>query len=88
MADPSDNGLLQDLKFITRFDLFPVLAGEYTLRNLIEKYYDASDQSAQLQDILKDMEGLGLTDDLERSTTTKTTNRSVRRRSTTRRSSS
>ena len=65
MADPSDNGLLQDLKFITRFDLFPVLAGEYTLRNLIEKYYDASDQSAQLQDILKDMEGLGLTDDLE-----------------------
>jgi type IV pilus assembly protein PilB len=65
MADPSDHGLLQDLKFITRFDLFPVLAGEYTLRNLIEKYYDASDQSAQLQDILKDMEGLGLTDDLE-----------------------
>ncbi|MEZ4586267.1 MAG: type IV-A pilus assembly ATPase PilB [Gemmatimonadales bacterium] len=65
MADPSDHGLLQDLKFITRFDLFPVLAGEYTLRNLIEKYYDAPDQQNQLQDILKDMEGLGLTDDLE-----------------------
>ncbi|MGE0554153.1 MAG: type II secretion system protein GspE, partial [Gemmatimonadales bacterium] len=65
MADPSDHGLLQDLKFITRFDLFPVLAGEYTLRNLIEKYYDAPDQQSQLQDILKDMEGLGLTDDLE-----------------------
>jgi len=65
MADPSDHGLLQDLKFITRFDLFPVLAGEYTLRNLIEKYYDAPDQASQLQDLLKDMEGLGLTDDLE-----------------------
>src|SRR5262249_30855093 len=66
MADPTDHGLLQDLKFITRFDLFPVLAGEYTLRNLIEKYYDANDQQQQqLQDILKDMEGLGLTDDLE-----------------------
>jgi type IV pilus assembly protein PilB len=65
MADPGDHGLLQDLKFITRFDLFPVLAGEYTLRNLIEKYYDTTDQQAQLQDILKDMEGLGLTDDLE-----------------------
>jgi type IV pilus assembly protein PilB len=66
MADPTDHGLLQDLKFITRFDLFPVLAGEYTLRNLIEKYYDATDtQQQQLQDILKDMEGLGLTDDLE-----------------------
>src|SRR5919112_1654349 len=37
MADPTDLGLLEDLKFITRFDLFPVIAGEYTLRNLIEK---------------------------------------------------
>ncbi len=67
MADPTDHGLLQDLKFITRFDLFPVLAGEYTLRNLIDKYYESVEetQQAQLQEILKDMEGLGLTDDLE-----------------------
>src|SRR5918996_677292 len=57
MADPTDLGLLEDLKFITRFDLFPVIAGEYTLRNLIEKYYEASDQ--QLQSILKDMEESG-----------------------------
>jgi type IV pilus assembly protein PilB len=57
MADPTDLGLLEDLKFITRFDLFPVIAGEYTLRNLIEKYYEASDQ--QLQSILKDMEDTG-----------------------------
>jgi type IV pilus assembly protein PilB len=49
--------LLEDLKFITRFDLFPVIAGEYTLRNLIEKHYEASDQ--QLQSILKDMEETG-----------------------------
>src|SRR3954462_6362651 len=54
MADPTDLGLLEDLKFITRFDLFPVIAGEYTLRNLIEKYYEQSDQ--ELQSILKDME--------------------------------
>lgn len=67
MADPTDHGLLQDLKFITRFDLFPVLAGEYTLRNLIDKHYESVEESqqAQLQEILKDMEGLGLTDDLE-----------------------
>jgi type IV pilus assembly protein PilB len=65
MADPGDHGLLQDLNFITRFDLFPVLAGEYTLRNLIDKYYDPADQQAQLQDLLRDMEGLGLTDDVE-----------------------
>ncbi len=57
MADPTDLGLLEDLKFITRFDLFPVIAGEYTLRNLIERHYEASDQ--QLQSILKDMEETG-----------------------------
>ena len=56
MANPTDQVLLQELRFITRFDLFPVFAGEYTLRNLVEKYYDASDQ--QLQAILKDMEGM------------------------------
>src|SRR5688572_1731884 len=57
MADPTDLGLLEDLKFITRFDLFPVIAGEYTLRNLIEKYYESSDQ--QLATLLKDMEESG-----------------------------
>lgn len=56
MADPLDQGLLQDLKFITRYDLFPVIAGEYTLRNLIDKHYESGDQ--QLQALLKDMEGL------------------------------
>jgi type IV pilus assembly protein PilB len=61
MADPLDQGLLQDLKFITRFDLFPVIAGEYTLRALIEKHYESGEQ--QLQDLLKDMEGIG--DDVE-----------------------
>ena len=57
MADPTDLGLLEDLKFITRFDLFPVLAGEYTLRTLIEKHY-ANDQQ-ELQSLLKDMEASG-----------------------------
>jgi len=62
MADPTDLGLLEDLKFITRYDLFPVIAGEYTLRGIIEKHYgSASDQ--QLQDILKDMEAAS--DDVE-----------------------
>ena len=61
MANPTDPVLLQELRFITRFDLFPVFAGELTLRNLVDRYYDNSDQ--QLQAILKDMEGLG--DDVE-----------------------
>jgi type IV pilus assembly protein PilB len=57
MADPTDLGLLEDLKFITRFDLFPVLAGEFTLRSLIEKHY-ANDQQ-ELASLLKDMEATG-----------------------------
>ncbi len=57
LADPSDHGLLDDLKFITRYDLFPVIAGEFTLRALIEKHYDSGSEQ-QLQDLLKDMEGL------------------------------
>jgi type IV pilus assembly protein PilB len=63
MADPTDSGLIEDLKFITRYDLFPVIAGEYTLRNLIEKHYNSGDQ--QLADLLKEMEGEGETDDVE-----------------------
>jgi type IV pilus assembly protein PilB len=63
MADPSDMGLLEDLKFITRFDLFPVIAGEYTLRALIEKHYQAGNNQQELENLLKDMEAAG--DELE-----------------------
>jgi type IV pilus assembly protein PilB len=62
MADPSDMGLLEDLKFVTRFDLFPVIAGEYTLRALIEKHYQQGNQQ-ELENLLKDMEAAG--EDLE-----------------------
>jgi type IV pilus assembly protein PilB len=55
MADPTNMGVVDDLKFITRYDVFPVLAGEQTLRSIIDRHYQGSDQ--QLQDILKDMEG-------------------------------
>ncbi len=54
MADPTNIGLIDDLKFITRYDLFPVLAGEQILRKLIERHYESSDQ--QLQEILQDLE--------------------------------
>ena len=33
--------VVDDLKFITRYDIFPVIAGEYTLRTAIERYYEA-----------------------------------------------
>jgi len=57
MAEPTNVALVEDLKFITRYDIFPVLAGEQTLRQIIERNYQGNDQ--QLQDILKDMEGQG-----------------------------
>ncbi len=54
MADPSDVATLDDLKFITRYDIFPVIAGEYTLKQQIEKYYEQTE--AQLDSLLKDIE--------------------------------
>jgi type IV pilus assembly protein PilB len=54
MSDPTNMTVVDDLKFITRYDIFPVIAGEYTLRTAIERYYEQTD--AQLQTILKDIE--------------------------------
>ena len=54
MAEPTNLTVIEDLKFITRFDIFPVIAGEYTLRQAIERYYEQTD--AQLESLLKDME--------------------------------
>ena len=56
IADPTNLGILDDLKFITRYDIFPVLAGEYTLRGVIEKGYDAGEEA--MQNILEDIAGL------------------------------
>ncbi|HXQ29967.1 MAG TPA: type IV-A pilus assembly ATPase PilB [Gemmatimonadales bacterium] len=54
IADPNNVTAIEDIKFITRCDVFPVVAGEYTLRNAIERYYQQSD--AQLQTLLKSVE--------------------------------
>jgi len=54
IVDPNNVTAIEDIKFITRCDIFPVIAGEYTLRNAIDKYYQQSD--AQLQNLLKSVE--------------------------------
>jgi type IV pilus assembly protein PilB len=61
MADPTNVSVTDDLKFITRFDIFPVIAGEYTLKTAIERYYEQTD--AQLESLLEDMEEMD--EDLE-----------------------
>jgi type IV pilus assembly protein PilB len=54
IADPNNVAAIEDIKFITRCDVFPVIAGEYTLRNAIDRYYQQS--GAQLQGLLKSVE--------------------------------
>jgi len=54
IADPNNVAAIEDIKFITRCDVFPVIAGEYTLRNAIDRHYQQSD--AQLQSLLRSVE--------------------------------
>jgi type IV pilus assembly protein PilB len=53
--------VIEDLKFITRYDIFPVIAGEFTLRNVIEKHYESTD--VQMSELLNEIEEMG--DDVE-----------------------
>jgi type IV pilus assembly protein PilB len=53
LADPSNPGVLDDLKFITRYDIFPVVAGEFTLRSLVDKHYESGD--TQMQSLLAEI---------------------------------
>jgi type IV pilus assembly protein PilB len=55
IADPTHLGVVDDLTFITRYDIVPVLAGEYSMRAAIEKHYENSD--TQMQSLLQDIAG-------------------------------
>ena len=59
MANPSDLEAVDVLRFKTRFDIEPVIVGEYTLRNHLERYYGAS------EDAMDDLLGDFLEEDLE-----------------------
>jgi type IV pilus assembly protein PilB len=54
MADPGAAGVVEDLKFITRYDIEPVIAGEFTLRRIVEREYDTADE--RITDLLKQFE--------------------------------
>jgi type IV pilus assembly protein PilB len=53
MSDPASMSVLDDIKFITRLDIFPVIAGEFTLRNAITKFYESGE--AQMENLLSDI---------------------------------
>jgi type IV pilus assembly protein PilB len=63
MADPTNFAVIDDLKFITRYDIFPVIAGEFTLRNALDKIYESAD--VQMSALLDDIAGLDGEEDLE-----------------------
>jgi type IV pilus assembly protein PilB len=63
MADPTNLAVLDDLKFITRYDIFPVIAGEYTLRGQLEKHYEQADQ--QLDKLIEEIGEDSEADELE-----------------------
>ncbi|MFI5278893.1 MAG: type IV-A pilus assembly ATPase PilB [Gemmatimonadales bacterium] len=63
MADPTNLSVLDDLKFITRYDIFPVIAGEYTLRTALEKHYEQVDQ--QLGKLIEEIGESSEADELE-----------------------
>ena len=54
MSDPASLAVLDDIKFITRLDIFPVIAGEFTLRNAIEKFYASGE--AQMENLLAEID--------------------------------
>jgi len=57
MADPTNLGVLEDLKFITRYDIFPVIGGEFSIKSAVDKIYEAAmDNSvADLMSVIDDM---------------------------------
>jgi type IV pilus assembly protein PilB len=67
IADPSNLGVLEDLKFITRCDIVPVVAGEYTLTTMVEKVFGSTDdqQMATLMDTISELEGIADVEVLE-----------------------
>ncbi|HEX6159202.1 MAG TPA: ATPase, T2SS/T4P/T4SS family, partial [Thermoanaerobaculia bacterium] len=64
LADPTNLGVLEDLKFITRYDIFPVLAGEYTLRTVIERHYGTVEDQ-QMQSLMQVVEDIADNDAVE-----------------------
>jgi type IV pilus assembly protein PilB len=58
MANPADPGTIDQLKFVTRHDIEPVVVGEFTLKKQIDQYYGKQEDDA-LSELLEeiDLEG-------------------------------
>jgi type IV pilus assembly protein PilB len=52
MTNPTDFSAIDDLKFISKLEIEPVIVGEYTLRKHLERYYGASVDEGQMAELL------------------------------------
>jgi type IV pilus assembly protein PilB len=55
MANPADPGSLDQLKFVTRHDIEPVVVGEFTLKKQIDHYYGKQDDDV-LSELLDEID--------------------------------
>jgi type IV pilus assembly protein PilB len=63
MANPTDLGAVDDLKFITNYNIEPVIVGEFTLRKHLERYYGKEDD--RIAEMLSSLDEGISEDDLE-----------------------
>ena len=54
MTNPTDFSAIDDLKFITKLEIEPVIVGEYTLRKHLEEYYGGGGDDAQIADFMEE----------------------------------
>ncbi len=54
MSDPTDYTIVDNLKFITGFDIEPVLATETSIMRAIDQYYGAEDKLKEILESLKE----------------------------------
>lgn len=55
MTNPTDFSAIDDLKFISKLEIEPVIVGEYTLRKHLENYYGVGDEE-QISEMLEGWE--------------------------------
>ena len=57
MTNPTDMAAIDDLRFITKLNIEPVIVGEYTLRKHLEKYYSTDEADNKMANILGNFMG-------------------------------
>lgn len=65
MSDPSNIFAIDDIKFMTGFNVEVVVAAEAAIKDAIDHYYDQSSSMADALDGLDDLDDLELVDDVE-----------------------